>query len=241
MSTKNSITAIYHSKIYSLMKINSTTAILGVALAVVAGLFSASVSGILGTNSSDNTSTAGMPFTGHVETIVRDVDGNIKEYRQSDNVITNKGENCALRLLFQLNPTALGTGVCVGALSRPWDVIAVGSGGATAANNTQGALSTELAASGFTRAEATTKTWSNNTGVSGTAAASITMEKTFTNTGGSQAVSESGLFNSTTDDANDAMFARQTFTAITVNTNDSLTVRWTINVGGTGTFNPQTP
>ncbi|HXG14164.1 MAG TPA: hypothetical protein VNK25_03440 [Candidatus Nitrosotenuis sp.] len=221
------------------MKINTTITILGVALAIVAGMFTANVSGLLGAKSTESGAQAAAMFTGHVETVVRDADGNIKEYRQSDNVITNTGENCALRLLFQLNPTGSGTGVCTGALSTPWHVIAIGSG-TTAANNTQVALVAEHTGD-LARGVATTKTWFNSTSPSGTNAARIQMERTFTlSSGGPQTVAESGLFNSTTNDSTDSMFARQAFGAITLNNGDSLTVRWTVNVGGTGTISAQT-
>jgi hypothetical protein len=221
------------------MKINTTITILGVALVIVAGTFTANISGLLGAKSTENGAQAAAMFTGHVETVVRDADGNIKEYRQSDNIITNTGENCALRLLFQLNPTGAGTGVCTGALSVPWHVIAIGSS-TTAANNTQVALVAEHTGS-LARGVATTKTWTNNTSPSAVSAASIQMERTFTlASGGPLTVAESGLFNSTVNDATDSMFARQAFGAITLNNGDSLTVRWTVNVGGTATITGQT-
>ena len=34
----------------------------------------------------------------------------------------------------------------------------------------------------------------------------------------------------------DAMFARQTFSPITVNAGETLTVEWTVNIGGAGTL-----
>jgi len=173
-------------------------------------------------------------MTGHVETILRDADGNIKEYRQSDNLISNTGENCTLRLLFGTTQgSGLGTTVCTGALTSPWHVIALGTGGATAVNGTQVGLVTETGASGLGRATATTKTWTNSTASASTGYAQIVMAKTFTNnSGGTVTVSESGLFNSTTISGS-GMFARQTFSGIAVNNNDSLTVQWTVNVGGT--------
>jgi hypothetical protein len=218
------------------MKNNTSIAILGITLAIVGGMFAANASGLIGLKSTDSKAQAGAYMTGHVETILRDADGNIKEYRQSDNLISNTGENCVLRLLFQGGATrgaGTGTTVCTGTLTGQWDVIALGTGGSTAVNGTQVGLVTESSATGLGRAAATTKTWSNSTASSSTGSASITMARTFTNTsGGTVTISESGLFNSTTISGS-GMFARQTFSGIAVNNNDSLTVQWTVSVGGT--------
>src|SRR5574338_629813 len=233
---KNFIISIYQVQILRIMKNNTSIAILGIALAIVGGMFAANASGLIGFKSTDSKAQAGAYMTGHVETILRDADGNIKEYRQSDNLITNTGENCVLRLLFQQGGASLGAGsgttVCTGALTSPWHVIALGTG-STAVNGTQVGLATETSATGLGRAIATTKTWSNSTASTSTGSAAITMSKTFTNTsGGTVTVSESGLFNSTSISGS-GMFARQTFSGIAVNNNDSLTVQWTVNVGGT--------
>jgi hypothetical protein len=217
------------------MRLNSTVTVLGIALAITAGLLTANISGLMDSASTSKAEKSVL-FSGHVETILRDADGNVKAYRQSDNAITNTGENCALRLLFQLNTGAAGTTVCTGALSSPWHVIGIGTG-TIAGNNTQVALVSETAATGMGRGVATTKTWTNSTTTEGSPAARILMSKQFTNnSGGSIVIAESGLFNSTTDNSADSMFARQSFTGITVNVGDSLTVQWTINVGGTGYF-----
>jgi hypothetical protein len=231
---KNSISSIYLIQVLRSMKNNTSIAILGIALAIVGGMFAANASGLIGFKSTDNKAQAGAYMTGHVETILRDADGNIKEYRQSDNLISNTGENCTLRLLFGTTQgSGTGTNVCTGALTSPWHVIALGTGGATAVNGTQVGLTTETAVSGLGRSIATTKTWTNSTASASTGSAQIVMAKTFTNgSGGTVTVSESGLFNSTSI-AGSGMFARQTFSGIAVNNGDSLTVQWTVNVGGT--------
>ena len=49
-----------------------------------------------------NTGFTGYHFmSGHAELILRDMDGNIKAYSQSDNVITNVGDRCASERLFE--------------------------------------------------------------------------------------------------------------------------------------------
>jgi hypothetical protein len=219
------------------MKVNNPALVLGVALAIVAGLLTANVSGLIGQKAVDSIKT-GAYMTGHVETILRDPNGNIIGYRQSDNIITNMGENCVIKLLFDDDGPSAGLGSrtiaqgCTGSLNQPWHYIAIGTG-TTPANGTDTRLVAETAASGLARGVATTKTYNNSTTNSATSSASITLEKTFTNNaGGSITITESGLFNGTSINT-DSMFARQTFSGITINSGDSLTVRWTINIGGT--------
>jgi hypothetical protein len=223
------------------MKTSKTTIILGVALMVVAGFFTATVTGLLSVQATQVAKTsggiAGAYMSGHVTTILTDSQGIVKEYRQSDNVITNVGENCVAKLLFQDDGTGAGLGsgtgtsACTGSLNEPWSVIAIGTS-TTKANGTNVVLGSELAGSGLTRAKATSYTWTNSSGTAGNSAATVVLAKTFTNTGSSVQVAESGLFNSTTA-AGSGLFARQNFTAIGLGNGDSLTVQWTINIGGT--------
>ena len=90
----------------------STTILFGISLAVVAGLFGSGIFGVTMTKVDQaNLGTAGL-ITGHVTTTLLDSEGNIKEYRQTDNLIVNQGENCALKMLFQQVPAAAGNSVC---------------------------------------------------------------------------------------------------------------------------------
>lgn len=232
---------IYLLTANTLMKFN-TTPILTVSLAVVVVFLGLTVSGVVDTkNSMSQIGMADAYMSGHVETVVRDSDGNIKEYRQSDNVIVNTGENCVAKLLFQDDGAGAGLGsgtgttVCVGALNQPWNVIALGNS-STAASGTQSGLLTEHTASGLTR-KISAVTFTNATtatgGTTSTDRAVVSLTKTFTNgSPNSQTVGESGLYNSTSYGAG-GLFARQQFSAITLSSGDSLTVTWTINIGAT--------
>lgn len=163
----------------------------------------------------------------------RNAEGNLKAYRESDNVVTQTGENCALRLLFTVNQAGTGTGVCTGALTEPFVYIAVGTG-TTDEDAAQLSLTTELSTLGLSRAPATTLTWNDSTGSEGQPgqAAQLTLSKTFSVSGDSASVSEAGLFNATSGNANtDGMFARKTFTSVSVSDGYSLTVSWTISIG----------
>jgi len=80
--------------------LNQIGLLTGIALAV----------GMIGVNIADGTFTVsdktsdvyqetGM-FSGHLEIIHTDADGNILTYLQTDNAIISKGENCAAQDLF---------------------------------------------------------------------------------------------------------------------------------------------
>ncbi len=214
------------------MKTSTTTIVLVVALTVVAGLFSSTIFGLVGTKTNANTNAdAAAMFTGHVETVVRDVDGNIKEYRQSDNLVVHNGENCASKLLFgaaggDTQNTASPGQSCVGEHNAGFQFIGIGTSTAAPADN-NAALGAESGAQ-LARSQATTVTFTNATG---TAGAQVVLTRTFDNSGGTTTtITESGLFNQTADGG---MFARQTFTGISLNDGDQLTVTWTINIGGT--------
>jgi hypothetical protein len=221
------------------MKISTTTLVLGVALTVVAGLFSSTIFGLVGTKNDAQTSASATGLiTGHVITTVRDADGNIKEYRQSDNRIMNQGENCVAKMLFSgSGGSATGTNVCVGQNTDGFRFVQIGNSthadisNAYKLGNPHNATSFG-STSGLNIKAGTTNWFANSTG-SGTGTATETrISALFTNNApNAQTVAEAGLFNST-DHQTNAMFARQTFSAITLNNGDQLTVEWRVNIGG---------
>lgn len=214
------------------MKLSTTTLVLGVALAVVAGLFSSTIFGITGIKSDAQTSTTATGLiTGHVTTTLTDSDGNIKAYRQSDNLIVNNGENCVSKMLFGgSGGSSTGSSVCTGQITEGFRYIAIGNS-STAVTSADTGLGNELTASGL-GAKFSTITWTNSTGSGTGTTAQAVMSASFTNSGATQSITESGLFNGTSANTN-GMFARQTFSSISMNNGDSLTVQWTINIGGT--------
>jgi hypothetical protein len=238
------------------MKLGTTTLILGIALTAVAGLFGAASFGLIDTNDSTkaSTTTTGL-ITGHVTTTHTDAAGNILGYRQSDNLIVNGGENCALKLLFAATGgDASGNSVCTGPNDAGYRWIAIGNTtNSFTAGVTPGApLPTDYKLgnphnstsygleNGLARKYGVVSPtgWTNSTSSTNANAASVVMSATFTNlNAGARIVNESGLFNATDGFTNsDGMFAKQVFSGISLNPNDSLTVQWTINVGGTSTF-----
>ena len=238
---------------------NSKTTIIGLvaAIAVLSGAMGLSVTG--GAFSDVKVAQSTIPATGflmgHVEIEAKNADGELIAYRQTDNEVVDRGEQCILKMLFATTGglTAgttdgrgeyASTSVCTGVLTGAWDVIAIGVGttdvGNVAAHDLFSGLENECSAAdstatndcggggdvGLNRAKATSKSWTNGTGSTTT---KIELANTFTSTG-TASITESGLFNSTTI-ASGGMLAHQTFTAVSLTSGDSITVTWTFTVG----------
>ena len=216
------------------MKSISTITALVAALAVTSGGLGLSLTGVFEENNVTTTSnTANGLMMGHLVVEAHNEAGELVAYRQTDNEVVDDGEQCILRLLFQEDGangqgSTAGTSSCTGAMNGAWDTIAIGTG-TTAAADTQVLLVNETSSSnGLNRADATTKTWTNGTGSTTT---KLVLSKTFTNDSPrAHTIAESGLFNSTTNDAN-GMLARQTFTGVALSNGDSITITWTFTVG----------
>ena len=224
------------------MNPKSTIIVLVAALAVLSGAMGMSMTGVFSdqgimTASTGNVAT-GM-LIGHVAIEGRHADGELFAYRQLDNAVVDDGEQCILKMLFSNGTSGTGrgatattgTGACTGALTGAWDVIAIGkctdcqTGETYEPKDIDVILKSEIVDKGGQRQIATVKTWTNGT------FPQVVMSKTFTAVGGNiGAVTESGLFNSTTVNKN-GMLARNSFAAVTINTGDSITITWTFKIG----------
>ena len=209
--------------------------VLVAALAVTSGGLGLSLTGVFdddGVIAQSNTATGLM--MGHLTVEAHDEGGDLIAYRQTDNEVVDDGEQCILKMLFATTDSTAGRGgytgtsACTGALTGAWDVISIGTG-TTAAADTQVLLVNETSTSkGLERGTATTKTWTNGTGATTT---KLVLSKTFTSDSPrAHTIAESGLFNSTSVDAN-GMLARQVFTGVALSDGDSITITWTFTVG----------
>lgn len=230
------------------MNRNMTYALFGVTFAIVVGMVGTNLPFSQSLGIAEKTSTSadadGIKILGHVTSVVKDSDGNIKTYRQTDNVVVNSGKDCVSKLLFGGGAVrgAAGTGVCKGANTAPWTVIGIG--------NRTGNVAATVAQDNFTLSQESTTsgnsfnartlgtldfTNGNQTGSSGSSTVKVT--STFGPISGIRSaglyVVSSGLFNNTAQSTPNAggLFAAQTITPILVNNGDSLTIAWTINVG----------
>ena len=206
------------------------------ALAVTSGGLGLSLTGVFEDNNITTTSnTVNGLMMGHLTVEAHDEMGELIAYRQSDNEVVDDGEQCILKMLFATSGTTqagrgeyTSTGACTGALTNAWDTIAIGTDTTAVDDGHVLLLNETSSSSGLERGIATTKTWTNG---SGSTATKIVLSKTFTNDSPrAHTIAESGLFNSTTNDAN-GMLARQTFTGVALSNGDSITITWTFTVG----------
>ncbi len=213
------------TKAYStLMKKLMTLGITSAVIALSVGLLSVSGFSINpSSNVGQTTSAEPVQMLGHVTLMVTDAQGQIKEYRQGDNQVVRSGESCAGRLIF--GSTATAGSLCTGASTTTYANLALGTSSSTI-SATATKLGNETNVSGLARAAATTNSVADSSG----SGATVTLSKQFTNNGASTNVREAGIFNGTSFNTN-GMFAGQTFNTIVLNTNDALTVTWTITVG----------
>ena len=239
------------------MKSSSTIIALVAALAVTTGGLGLSLTGVFEDHTATTHSSSILNYEaptglmmGHMVVEAHDEAGNLIAYRATDNEVVDDGEQCILKMLFATTGTSqagrgeytsTGAGACTGALTGAWDVIGIGTT-TTAAADTNVLLGNDTAGTqnysptngnndgmpGLERGVATTKTWTNGTGSTTT---KIELSKTFTNLStNNAAIAESGLFNSTTIKGS-GMLAHKAFSAVTLTTNDSITITWTFTVG----------
>lgn len=164
-------------------------------------------------------SAAGM--IGHVTLTAYDEYGNIKAYRQTDNVITNQMDDCLTELAFTVS-----SGQTCSETAGMFNRVALGSGSQTETESSttlNSYIADADAVTGFTSAAMTT--------AAGTNGATLLITTNFA-LGSAFTVSEAALQagSSTTGAAVEA--AIRDFTPIGLGASDSLEVRWTIEIDG---------
>jgi hypothetical protein len=200
------------------MNNNKLPALIAV-LAIVVGVGSVDSVSVFSSGFSQpvDTSSGGMKMLGHLELVATDSSGNIKAYRQTDNIVTGVGKNCVALRLFGANGTD-PTGCGGTGNTAKFTFIGIGTG-STAEAFTDTGLGTPGANN---RGPATAVGVNQNS----TATPYSSIQKTLTSNS-TQSIAESGLFD-VGGTTGGHMFARKTFTAIPLNSGDSLTVTWRI-------------
>lgn len=160
----------------------------------------------------------GAKIFGHLEIVARDADGNIKAYRQTDNLVVTNGLEAAAERLFGANHATSRATIDV------FDTIGVGTTGTG-----PGAGDEALVAQRAAKLEDGTVDPSGSNGAIIAVTFPASGVGSLQNVTGTAAIVESGLFDSTQNATSASnMFARQVFTAINVGESDTLTVTWTI-------------
>ncbi|KFM18074.1 hypothetical protein AAA799P11_01231 [Marine Group I thaumarchaeote SCGC AAA799-P11] len=162
---------------------------------------------------------------GHITFTVFDENGDIKQYRQTDNTVLNEGEDCLATLTF--DSAIDGAGNCDHA-DVEFDGIWIG-------NQNAGAI-TESATNLTNPIDVANATNVNLTAASGATGSQTSLDATFSFTTALN-IDEAGLANSVSNgtlgnvDAHADFLAIQTFTDIPVTSSDTLNVDWTITLG----------
>jgi hypothetical protein len=171
--------------------------------------------------------STGISMVGHLELVAQNAQGNIKSYVQTDNAIVSEGTGCIIQVLFDSGVS----GTSCGGTPGLFDSVVIGTGApATAEGETEDFSTFTIATSGGLSAglEDTDVETNDNTGSLGSHNATVSVQ--FTNTGVQQSITEALLMNHTTGGGTTQSLAYQNFTGIPLDTNDSLTIDWTVTV-----------
>lgn len=203
------------------MKKISDLGIMGISLSAVVSVLFATGALSFATQDTEPTTYEQTGFAGNVVIVQKDADGNIKAYRQTDNIVTNVGRSCAAMEIFgqaTTNTTGSQQTMCGGggANSGLFNYVGIGTSG------TAEAVGDTSITGGLTRAQ--------DAGVglvNGTNTIAIIQPAAFT--GIAATIQEAGLFDAG-GTSGGHMFARKTFTSIVLTASDSLTVTWRISL-----------
>ena len=212
----------------------------GILFAAAMALGMVSVSGfsqpLFVASTTDTKATNQMGMFGHITLTATDPDGKIISYIQTDNIIVNVGENCVAESLFNVTTTDStykcdGEGTHSGANKNGvadggFTYIAIGD--IQIEPNKAGAGNVTLADElDIGRVKDTDPMVSESNDVN--SAAEVTLTGVFIATEDDTKIDESGIFDA---DEDGNMLARKTFTEITLDFEDKLTVEWKITLGG---------
>ena len=211
------------------MKRHTSLVLLGTVIATAVGILSVSAFSATPLMVAQSTSITqeSNPILGHVTYVIRDSDGDIKSYIQSDNLVTRRGKDCATTVMFRYNATSpcdanqsTGAGT---SLTNGFNWIAIGNG-TNAVADTDTVLPIGGTGGGEKQRLQSLPALTASTGGSATAV----MSQTYSFTAGTATtIRNSGLFDAS---SSGNLFADQAIN-VPVSNGDSLTVTWTINMG----------
>jgi hypothetical protein len=205
---------------------NLAMILMGVVAMSTGGVY-ALTQNVLTPQTSTSTGSELPTVYGHIVLVAKDKDGNIKAYRQTDNIVVNNGLNATVNDLFGTS-TLVTTDGTIG----KFNYVGVGTGTNAAAYNNV-ALQTIQSSKqlGTVTPIGESNSPALGDGMGASIAATWSAGKLNNNTGSPVSITEAGLFdtqvNSTTGTTSN-MYARQQFSAISINSGDSLSVTWKI-------------
>ncbi len=204
---------------HSLMSDKRATYAIGavaVTLALVLGLVTA-------IPASTTVNTVSMGMLGHATVVLKDTDGNIKAYQQTDNIVVLNGQDCSADLLFGV----FEGGLCAGA-EQIWDEIGIGSRDSVALDTETDLIEPIPSVGAPDRTGALTGETAATTGGGGTGALKQ-ITGTFILTA-AETIAEVGLFDGVVEGAE--MFSRINLgVPISAGSGDTVTITYVIEVG----------
>ena len=207
------------------MKRTITIGLLGTVLAVAVGFISTNAISatpfLMAENEFSPNESANM--IGHVEYTVRGVDGQIKQYAQGDNLIVEKGKDCAAQMIFD---NSSSTACTITSGTTGFHFIAIGNA-TGAVDGTELQLDNPAGPDGEISRTSGTVTI-DTSGTDTVATITTTTPFTFTSIS-STTVQQSGLFDSGTAVSGN-MFAMRDALLIPVTSADTLAVTWKITL-----------
>lgn len=199
------------------MNKNTSTLFLGAILAIGIGTF-----GISNSFSASQPAAleSGSFMTGHLTVTATDDAGNIIAYRQTDNAVLNRADNCISELIFTLD-----TGNGCNTNGSTYDRIHIGTG---SNSTTPSEAWTELVLPLTYNADAgATVALTNATGTGG---ASTLLTASFDNVGAT--INEAAIRNGAGGSGVGDVLAYQQFANIVLGATDDLTIEWTVTIDG---------
>jgi len=197
-----------------------------VGVAILSSVFTLNFS----SNSDGVPSAADSSFAmGHVTAYLVGEDGNVKAYRQTDNVIVNTGLDIIANQVFgngTVTNSTLNIGPAYSTSGGTVKAVAVGTGGGGTPMPGQADLETYN-----TNCANKTTSWTEGKDVSGDNMTSVVVTSNTTFNGADNCdltINEVGLFTDVTGTQDGRMFALQEFGDVTVGSSDTLTINWDI-------------
>jgi len=167
--------------------------------------------GITSANTDNSLQTDSVMAIGHLQLVLKDLDGNIKQYQQTDNLIVDEGVNTMADLIFDTDLAGDG-------LNNHFNVIGLGN-----SSSSVSAFDTDLVLphSGCDNATAT----SFGSATVGGSPVFVSFEITFNGTDGCTGTFEEAVFGNSVSGPGE-IFSRQTFSPIIMASNDELDIFW---------------
>lgn len=164
---------------------------------------------------------SGSFMTGHLTLTATDDAGNVIAYRQTDNAVLNRADNCISELIFTLD-----TGKGCNTNASTYDRIHIGTG-SNATTPSEAWTQLVLPITYHADVAATTVALTNATGTGG---AQTLLTATFNNVNAN--IDEAAIRNGAGGSGVGDVLAYQQFTEIVLGATDDLTIEWTVTIDG---------